>query len=42
MTLRTYRAGFSVAAAVPMTGKFRLYLNKKATSKLYFSYLVIG
>jgi hypothetical protein len=42
VTLRTYKSGFSVAAAVPMTGKFRLYLNKKSTAKLYFSYLVIG
>jgi len=42
VTLRTYKSGFSVAAAVPYAGKFRLHLNKRATSTLYFSYLVIG
>lgn len=42
VTLRTYKSGFSVAAAVPHTGKFRLYLNKSATSTLFLSYLVIG
>jgi hypothetical protein len=42
VTLRTYRAGFIVAAAVPSAGKFRLYLNKRATRTFYFSYLVIG
>ena len=42
VTLRTYKSGFWVAAAVPYAGKFRIYLNKAATSTLYFSYLVIG
>jgi hypothetical protein len=42
VTLRTYKAGFAIAAAVPSAGKFRLYLNKKATSPIHFSYLVIG
>ena len=42
VTLRTYKSGYSVAAAVPYAGKFRLYLNKSATSTLSFSYLVIG
>lgn len=42
VTLRTYKAGFAIAAAVPSTGKFRVYLNKKATSTLHFSFLVIG
>ena len=42
VTLRTYKAGYSVAAAVPYAGKFRMYLNKSATSTLYFSFLVIG
>jgi hypothetical protein len=42
VTLRTYKSGYSVAAAVPYAGKFRMYLNKSATSTLYFSYLVIG
>lgn len=42
VTLRTYKSGFWVAAAVPYAGKFRIYLNKAATSTLNFSYLVIG
>ena len=42
VTLRTYKAGYFVAAAIPYTGKFRLFLNKRAVSTLYFSYLVIG
>ena len=42
ITLRTYKAGYFVAAAIPYAGKFRLYLNKKATSNIYFSYLIIG
>jgi hypothetical protein len=42
VTLRTYKAGFAIAAAVPSTGKFRVYLNRKATSPIHFSYLVIG
>jgi hypothetical protein len=42
VTLKTYKAGFAVVAAVPSTGKFRVYLNKKATTTLHFSFLVIG
>jgi hypothetical protein len=42
ITLRTYKAGYYVGAAIPYSNKFRLYLNKKATSNIYFSYLVVG
>jgi hypothetical protein len=42
VTLQTYKAGYSVAAAISYAGKFRLYLNKAATSTMSFSYLVIG
>jgi hypothetical protein len=42
VTLSTYKSGYSVAAAVSYAGKFRMYLNKSATSTIYFSYLVIG
>ena len=42
VTLRTYKAGYYVSAAIPYANKFRLYLNKKATSNIYFSYLVVG
>ncbi len=41
-TLQTNRAGYSVQAVVSYTGKFRLFLSRKATSTMYFSYLVIG
>jgi hypothetical protein len=39
-TLQTYKAGYAIAAVVSYSGKFRLYLNKSATSRMYFSYLV--
>lgn len=41
-TLQTHKSGFYVAAVVSYTGKFRMYLNKSATSTMYFSYIVIG
>lgn len=42
VTLQTYKSGYAVAAAVSYAGKFRMYLNKTATSTMSFSYLVIG
>ena len=42
VTLQTYKSGYAVAAAISYAGKFRLYLNKTATSTMAFSYLVIG
>ena len=42
VTLQTYKAGYTVAAAISYSGKFRMYLNKAAISTMYFSYLVIG
>jgi hypothetical protein len=41
VTLRTFRTGVYVAAAVPATGKFTVYLNKAVTAATYFSYLVL-
>jgi hypothetical protein len=41
-TLRTRRTGYYIAAVASYTGKFRLYLNKTATSKTYFNYLVLN
>ena len=42
VTLGTYKSGYSVAAAISYAGKFRMYLNKSATSTMYFSYIVIN
>lgn len=42
VTLQTYKSGFAIAAAVSYTGKFRVYLNKTATSSMAFGYVVIG
>lgn len=39
--LQTYKSGYYIAAVVSYAGKFRLYLNKTATSNLAFSYLVM-
>jgi len=41
-SLVSHRTGFTVESVVSYAGKFRLYLNKTATSTIYFSYLVIG
>lgn len=41
VTLRTRRSGVYVAAAVPATGKFTVYLNKAVTAATYFAYLVL-
>jgi hypothetical protein len=41
-TLQTYRSGFYIAAAVPATGKFTVYLNKAATATTYFAWFVIN
>jgi len=41
-TLQTHVSGYYVASVISYSGKFRLYLNKAATSTLTFSYLVIG
>jgi hypothetical protein len=41
-SLVTHKTGYTVESVVSYTGKFRLYLNKTATSTIYFSYLVIG
>jgi len=41
-TLQTHVTGTYVASVVSYTGKFRVYLNKSATSTLAFSYLVIN
>lgn len=42
VTLGTYRSGYYVAAAISYAGKFRMYLNKSATSTIYFSYIVMN
>jgi hypothetical protein len=41
-TLRTRRTGYYIAAVASYAGKFRLYLNKTATSTIYFNYLVLN
>jgi hypothetical protein len=41
-SLVTHRTGYTVESVVSYAGKFRLYLNKTATSTIYFSFLVIG
>ena len=41
-TLRTRKSGYYVSAVVSYSGKFRLFLNKTATSKIYFNYLVLN
>jgi hypothetical protein len=41
-TLGSHKTGYYVASCVSYAGKFRMYLNKTATSTIYFNYLVIG
>ena len=41
-TLQTHATGYYVQSVVSYAGKFRLYLNKTATSTIVFSYLVIN
>lgn len=41
-TLQTHRTGVYVAAAVPTTGKFTLYLNKTVTATTYFAWFVLN
>lgn len=40
--LQTYRSGVYVAAAVPASGKFTIYLNKAVTATTYVAYFVIN
>ena len=40
--LRTRKTGYFIAAVASYTGKFRVYLNKTATSAIYFNYLVLN
>ena len=40
--LRTHKTGYYVAAVTSYTGKFRVYLNKTATSTVYFNYVVLN
>jgi len=42
VTLQTYRSGVYVAAAVPTTGKFTVYLNKAVTGTTYFAWFIIN
>jgi hypothetical protein len=41
-TLRTRKSGYYIAAVVSYAGKFRIYLNKTATSNISFNYLVLN
>jgi hypothetical protein len=41
-TLQTRKSGYSVECVVSYSGKFRVFLNRTATSTMYFSYLVIN
>jgi len=41
-TLRSYRAGYYIAAVTPTTGSFTIYLNKALTSDTYVSYFVVN
>jgi hypothetical protein len=41
-TLQTRRTGVYVAAAVPASGRFTVYLNKAVTSTTYFAYFVLN
>ena len=41
-TLQTHRTGVYVAAAVPTTGRFTLYLNKAVTATTYFAWVVLN
>jgi hypothetical protein len=41
-TLRTRKSGYYIAAVASYAGKFRIYLNKTATSSIAFNYLVLN
>jgi hypothetical protein len=41
-TLQTHRTGVYIAAAVPTTGRFTLYLNKAVTATTYFAWFVLN
>ncbi|TME79969.1 MAG: hypothetical protein E6I45_11920 [Chloroflexi bacterium] len=41
-TLATYRAGVYIAAVVPGSGKFTVYLNKAVTASTYFVYMILN
>ena len=41
-TLQTHRTGIYVAAAVPASGKFTIYLNKAVTATTYVAYFVLN
>jgi hypothetical protein len=41
-TLRTRRTGVYVAAAVPSSGKFTIYLNKAVSAATYVAYFVLN
>jgi hypothetical protein len=41
-TLRTRKSGYYIAAVASYAGKFRIYLNKTATSSISFNYLVLN
>jgi hypothetical protein len=41
-TLATYRSGVYIAAVVPASGKFTVYLNKAVTASTYFVYLILN
>jgi hypothetical protein len=40
--MQTYRPGIAVAAAVPASGKFTIYLTKAVTATTYVAYFVIN
>ncbi len=42
VTLQTYRSGVYVAAAVPASGKFTVYLSKAVTATTYFAYFILN
>lgn len=42
ITLQSRRTGVYVAAAVPASGKFTVYLNKAVTATTYFAYMVLN
>jgi hypothetical protein len=41
-TLSTHRAGVYIAAVVPGTGQFIVYLNKQVSATTYFVYLILN
>jgi hypothetical protein len=40
--LKTYRAGYHVAAVVPTAGAFTIYLNKALARDTYVAYFVVN